>query len=106
MEEISLFTKMLEGSVEVDMVHQDDKCFVINDNNPKADVHLLVIPKKPIKTLFELSADDKDLMGHMMLLLPQLALSHQLDGFKTQINTGKTAGQEIFHLHIHLMGNK
>jgi histidine triad (HIT) family protein len=78
---------------------------VIHDINPKARVHLLVIPKKEIATLFDLTPDDKDLMAHMMLLLPQLANAQGLDGFKTQINTGVSGGQEVFHIHIHLLGN-
>ncbi len=69
--------------------------------SPSASAHH---SQKPIPTLFDLAPEDKDLMGHMMLLLPQLAQSQGLDGFKTQINTGESGGQEVFHIHIHLMG--
>ncbi|GAB6035164.1 histidine triad nucleotide-binding protein [Galenea microaerophila] len=104
-EEKSIFSKIIDREIPADIVYEDDKCIVINDINPKARVHLLVIPKKPIKSLFDLKPEDKDLMGHMMLLLPQLAQAQNLDGFKTVINTGESGGQEIFHLHIHLLGN-
>jgi len=104
-EEKSIFSKIIDREIPTDIVYEDDKCIVINDINPKARVHLLVIPKKPIKSLFDLKPEDKDLMGHMMLLLPQLAQAQNLDGFKTLINTGESGGQEIFHLHIHLLGN-
>lgn len=103
--EKSIFTKIIDREIPSDIVHEDEKCIVINDLYPKAKIHLLVIPKKPIASLFELAPEDKDLMGHLMLLLPQLAQSQGLDGFKTQIHTGVTGGQEIFHLHIHLLGN-
>ncbi len=104
-EEKSIFSKIIDKEIPADIIYEDDKCIVINDINPKARVHLLVIPKKPIKSLFDLKPEDKDLMGHMMLLLPQLAQAQNLDGFKTLINTGESGGQEIFHLHIHLLGN-
>jgi len=104
-EEKSIFSKIIDRELPAEIVYEDDKCIVIQDINPKARVHLLVIPKKPIKSLFDLKPEDKDLMGHMMLLLPQLAQAQNLDGFKTKIHTGETAGQEVFHLHIHLMGN-
>lgn len=102
----TLFSKIIDREIPADIVYEDEKCIVIKDINPKAQVHLLVIPKKPVATLFDLTPEDKDIMGHMMLLLPQLAQSQGLEGFKTQINTGETGGQEVFHIHIHLMGNK
>lgn len=104
-EEPSIFTKIINKEIPAEIIHEDDKCIVIKDINPQARVHLLIIPKKPIATLFDLKPEDKDCMGHMMLLLPQLAQLQGLDGFKTQINTGKSGGQEVFHIHIHLLGN-
>lgn len=103
--EKSIFSKIIDKEVPADIVYEDEKCIVIHDIHPKARVHLLIIPKKPIASLFDLTPEDKDLMGHMMLLLPQLAQSQAVEGFKTHINTGESAGQEVFHLHIHLMGN-
>ena len=103
--EKTLFSKIIDREIPSTIVYEDDKCIVINDINPKARIHLLIIPKKPITTLFDLTPEDKDLMGHMMLLLPQLAQAQNLDGFKTQINTGVSGGQEVFHIHIHLTGH-
>ncbi len=103
--EKTIFSKIIDKEIPAQFIHEDDKCIVINDINPKAKVHLLIIPKKPIIGLFELTPEDKDLMGHMMMLLPKLAQAQGLDGFKTIINTGKSGGQEIFHIHIHLLGN-
>lgn len=103
--EPSIFTRIINKELPADIVYEDEKCIVIKDINPQARVHLLIIPKKPISTLFDLKPEDKDLMGHMMLLLPQIAQAQNLDGFKTQINTGESGGQEVFHIHIHLLGN-
>jgi histidine triad (HIT) family protein len=102
----TIFGKIIRREIPADIVYEDDRVIVFKDINPRARVHLLVIPKKEIATLFELTPEDKDLMGHMMLLLPQLAKAHGLnDGFRTQINTGEKSGQEVFHVHIHLLGN-
>lgn len=102
--EKSIFSKIIDRELPADIIYEDEKCIVIRDINPKARIHLLIIPKKQIATLFDLSPEDKDLMGHMMLLLPQLAESQGLDGFQTRIHTGKSGGQEVFHIHIHLLG--
>ncbi|MBN2647760.1 MAG: histidine triad nucleotide-binding protein [Thiotrichales bacterium] len=104
-QEKSIFSRIIDREIPAKIVYEDDRCIVIHDINPKARVHLLVIPKKPIATLFDLTPEDRDLMGHMMLLLPQIANAQGLDGFKTQINTGVSGGQEVFHVHIHLLGN-
>lgn len=103
--EKSIFTKIIERELPADILYEDEKCIVIRDIQPKARIHLLIIPKKPIETLFDLSPEDKDLMGHMMLLLPQLAKTQGLEGFQTRIHTGESGGQEVFHIHIHLLGN-
>ncbi|BBP42468.1 histidine triad nucleotide-binding protein [Thiosulfativibrio zosterae] len=103
--EPTIFSKIIDREIPADIIYEDEKCIVIKDINPKARIHLLVIPKKAIPTLFNLKPEDKDLMGHMMLLLPQLAESQGLKGFRTQINTGEAGGQEVFHIHIHLLGN-
>ncbi len=103
--EPTIFTRIINKELPAEFVYEDDKCIVIKDINPRARVHLLIIPKKPIPTLFDLKPEDKDLMGHMMLLLPQIAQAQNLDGFKTQIHTGESGGQEVFHIHIHLLGN-
>ncbi|WP_130538343.1 histidine triad nucleotide-binding protein [Thiomicrorhabdus indica] len=104
-QEKSIFSKIIDREIPADIIHEDEKCIVIHDINPRARIHLLVIPKKPIPTLFDLGPEDKDIMAHMMLLLPQLATAQGLDGFRTQINTGESGGQEVFHIHIHLLGN-
>ena len=75
------------------------------DIRPKAAVHLLLIPKKHISSLMELNREHEALMAHMVALLPTLARAEGLEqGFRTIINTGKLAGQEVFHLHMHLLG--
>ena len=100
-----LFCKIVAGEIPADKVYEDEQTVVFKDINPKADVHLLMIPKKHIHSLNEVSKEDDAVMSHMLHLLPTLAKQQGLDdGFRTIINTGKGGGQIIFHLHIHLLG--
>ena len=102
----TVFGKIIRREIPADIVFEDDRVLVFKDINPRARIHLLVIPKKEIASLFELTPEDRELVSHMMLLLPQLATTHGLSsGFRTQINTGTNGGQEVFHLHIHLLGD-
>jgi histidine triad (HIT) family protein len=100
-----LFCKILAGDIPSTKVFEDDQIYVFKDIYPKADVHLLVIPKIHIARLDEAKPEHANLLAHMMLSLPQLATSQGLDtGFRTIINTGPGGGQEVDHLHIHILG--
>lgn len=100
-----LFCKIAAGEIPSDTVYEDDQCIVFKDLYPKASVHLLMVPREHVASLNEMDASHDALMAHMMRLLPKLAKEQGLDnGFRTIINTGPGGGQEIFHLHIHLMG--
>lgn len=102
-----LFCKIAAGEIPGDKVYEDDKVIAFKDIKPKAEVHLLVIPRDHIASLSELTPEHDALIAHMMRVIPQLAKSQGLDtGFRTIINTGKGGGQIIFHLHMHLMGGK
>lgn len=102
-----LFCKIIAGEIPSSKVFEDDKIFVFKDINPKAAVHLLVIPKVHIDSLDQLTDEHQSLIAHIMLQLPQLARAQGLDnGFRTIINTGPGGGQEVAHLHIHLLGGQ
>ncbi|MBD3671548.1 MAG: histidine triad nucleotide-binding protein [Gammaproteobacteria bacterium] len=100
-----LFCKIAAGEIPADKVYEDDQVVVFKDIAPKAEVHLLMIPRQHIASLNELSVEHDVLTSHMMRLLPRLAREQGLEqGFRTIINTGEGGGQEVFHLHLHLMG--
>jgi len=102
-----IFCKIVAGEIPADKVFEDQQVVVFKDINPKADVHLLVIPRQHLADLSELEPEHDGLIAYMMRLLPELAREQGLeDGFRTVINTGKGGGQEVFHLHIHLLGGK
>lgn len=100
-----LFCKIAAGDIPAEMVYEDDKIVVFPDISPKAEVHLLMIPRQHIASLDELGEGHDALVAHMMRKLPEIAQAQGLKtGFRTIINTGKGGGQEVFHLHIHLLG--
>ncbi len=100
-----LFCKIAGGEIPSDTVYEDEQVIVFKDIYPKAEVHLLMIPRQHVASLNELDESHDALIAHMLRLLPTLAKEQGLDdGFRTIINTGPGGGQEVFHLHIHLMG--
>jgi len=90
------------------ILYEDEDCLVFSDINPKAPVHLLVIPRKHITSLNDDLENDKALLGHMMAIVGRVAKEQGIDGsgYRTVINTNAEAGQTIFHLHIHILGGR
>lgn len=90
------------------ILYEDEHCFVLQDANPKAPVHLLIIPRKHIASLNENLEGDKSLLGHLLTVAGRMAKEQRIDGtgYRTVINTNAEAGQSIFHLHIHLLGGR
>jgi histidine triad (HIT) family protein len=102
-----LFCKIVAGDIPADKVYEDDQVVVFKDIYPKASVHLLMIPRQHIASLDDVNESHDALMAHMLRLLPRIAKEQGLDtGFRTIINTGPGGGQEIYHLHLHLMGGQ
>ncbi|MCP4272981.1 MAG: histidine triad nucleotide-binding protein [Gammaproteobacteria bacterium] len=101
----TLFSKIIDGEIPAEFVYEDEHLVVIKDIYPKAPVHVLMIPRKPVVNLDDLNPEDEKLIGYMMMKIPEIAADLQLtDGYRTIINTGKGGGQEVFHLHIHILG--
>ena len=102
-----IFCKIVAGDIPSSKVYEDDTLYVFKDINPKAAVHLLVIPKLHIARLDHADDSHAGLLATMLLKLPELAQSQGLtNGFRTIINTGPGGGQEVDHLHIHLLVGK
>lgn len=104
-----LFCKIASGQIPSKKVYEDDQVFAFHDINPWAPVHFLMVPKRHIASMAQVTADDASLLGHMMSLAPRLALEqgcrpYPEGGFRIVTNTGTEGGQEIHHLHLHVMG--
>jgi len=107
MTEKTIFKKIIDGEIPADIIYEDELCMAFNDVSPQAPVHVLIIPKKEIRSIATVEPEDQLLMGHLLLTVRRLAEDLKLDnGFRTIINTGEDGGQTVFHLHIHLMGQR
>jgi histidine triad (HIT) family protein len=101
----SIFEKIIDREIPSEILFEDSLCIVIKDIAPKAPVHLLIIPKKPISKLSESSDEDTQLLGHLLKIVRNMAKKEGIDeAFNVIINNGEKAGQTVFHLHIHLLG--
>ena len=111
-----IFCKIAAGSIPAKMVYQDEQVIAFHDINPAAPVHFLIVPREHIPTLADGSDKHQALLGKMMLLAPKLAselgagydngANGSSGGFKALINTGPDGGQEVYHLHLHVMGGQ
>lgn len=102
MSENCIFCKIIRGDFGTEFVYETENTVVFKDINPKAPIHLLVCPKQHIESLNEL--EDKTLMAELVQTVKDVTKKIGLKAYRTQINTGKEAGQEVFHLHIHVLG--
>lgn len=104
----TLFAKIARGEISADIVYQDDRVTAFRDIHPQAPTHILIIPNKVIPTVNDLTADDEQVAGHMLLVAAKLAAQEGIaeSGYRLIINCNRDGGQEIFHLHLHLLGGR
>ena len=102
------FCKIIKGEIPSTKVYEDDEVLAFNDINPAAPIHILVIPKKHIKSLLEIDKEDEKLIGKIYRIINQIAEKQNFDqnGFRVIVNCGKNGGQEVEHLHFHLLAGK
>jgi histidine triad (HIT) family protein len=107
MAEKTLFQKIADGEIPADLVYEDDRCFAFRDINPKAPTHILIVPRKPIPTLNDLTEADEPLVGHLFTVAREVAAREGLDeGYRTVFNCGDHGQQSVYHLHLHLLGGR
>ncbi len=106
MTEKTVFSRIIDGEIPAEKVYEDEHCIAIEDISPKAPVHLLLISKKPVPRLVDAEQADSELLGHMMLTAGKVAREAGVgDGFRLIVNNGESAGQTVFHLHMHILGD-
>ena len=103
-----LFCKMVSGEIQPDVVYEDDDVLAFRDINPQAPVHVVLIPKRHISTLNDLTPGDAELVGKLFLAAKTVAASEGIAeaGYRTLFNCNKEGGQVVFHIHLHLMGGR
>lgn len=104
----TLFERIISGELPADFVYRDDELVAFRDIHPRAPVHLLIVPVKPITTMNEVTAADIPLLGRMLTVAAELARREGIaaDGYRLIVNCNRHGGQEVFHLHLHLLGGK
>ena len=103
----SIFTKIKNKEIPGNVIFEDDKCFALEDINPQAPVHILIIPHKEIAKISDSMPEDKELLGHLLLVSKTIAQKYKLENnYRLIINNGAGAGQSVFHIHVHLMGGR
>ena len=103
----TIFSRIIRREIPARIEHEDDLCLAFHDVAPQAPVHLLVIPKRPIPSLADVTAADASLLGHLVTTAATLAKKLGLDhGYRLVVNTGRDGGQTVPHLHVHLLGGR
>ncbi len=104
----TLFEKIADREIPAKIVFEDELCFAIEDINPQAPTHILVIPKRVISRLGNAENSDENLLGHLLVAAAKIAknLGIAEGGFRTVINSGKNAGETVPHLHVHVLGGR
>ena len=104
----TIFSKIISGEAEADILYQDDLVTAFRDINPAAPTHILIIPNKEIATVDDLTAEDEAAAGRMFLVASRLAREEGIaeDGYRLIVNCRDHGGQEVYHLHMHLLGGR
>jgi len=98
-----LFCKIINKEIDSEIVFENNKVIVIKDINPKAPIHLLIIPKKHIESVSKIEEQDKELMGELFLTAKKIGEDKNLTGYRLKVHVGRQAGQIIDHIHMHLL---
>lgn len=107
MSQKTIFKRIIDRQIPADIVYEDDQCLAFRDIHPQAPIHVLVIPKKEIATLDELTLEDEPLVGHLFLAMQKIAAKLGLDrGYRIVVNCGPDAEQVVMHVHFHLLGGR
>ena len=103
-----LFCKIINKEIESEMLYEDNEMVAFSDINPQAPVHVLIVPKKHISKVSDLNEENKDITSKLIFLANKLAGDLQIkdDGYRLVFNCGAKAGQEVLHLHLHLLGGR
>ena len=108
MTEDTIFGKIVKGEIPSDIVYQDDLVTAFRDVNPQAPTHILIVPNKVIPTVDHVTPEDEQALGRMFIAAAKLAEDEGVaaDGYRLIVNCGEHGGQEVFHLHMHLLGGR
>ena len=102
----SIFGQIARGEASADIVYEDETALAFRDLNPRAPIHLLVIPREPIAKLSDAGSEHEPLLGHLLLVAQRVAREAGLEDYRVVLNNGAGAGQSVFHIHLHVIGGR
>ena len=105
---MTIFSKIIAKEIPADIVYEDDLVLAFKDIQPQAPVHILIIPKKEIATVNDVTVEDEVMLGRLFTVAAKIAKEQRIDasGYRLMVNVNKDGGQEVFHLHMHLLGGR
>ncbi len=103
-----IFCRIVDGTIPAKIAFQDDRVLAFHDVNPQAPVHVLVIPKRHMQSLQDMTREDGDLLAHLLMVCKEVGSNQGLceSGYRVVTNVGRDAGQSVFHLHLHVLGGR
>jgi histidine triad (HIT) family protein len=104
----SIFTKIIKREIPANIVFEDDVCIAFHDVDKKAPTHIVIVPKKEIRSLADLEAGDEKILGHTLMCASKIAKDLKVDksGYRVVVNTNDDGGQSVFHIHFHLLAGR
>ena len=104
----TIFTKIINREIPADIIYEDDEILAFNDINPQAPIHILIIPKKEIKTINDIHSEDTAIIGRLFLIAKKIAKQVDIseDGYRVVMNCNEYGGQSVYHIHLHLIGGR
>lgn len=103
----TVFKKIIDREIPAEIVYEDQECLAFKDINPQAPIHIIVIPKKEIPNLEELKEEDEALIGHLFIAMQRIAQQLGIaTGYRVVLNNGRDAGQEVMHMHFHMLAGR
>ena len=102
----NIFQDIIEKKIPADIIHEDDLSIAFNDISPQAPTHILIIPKKSIAKISDINEEDKDLLGHLLLVAKKVTSDIGITDYRGVINNGSEAGQTVFHIHLHILAGR
>ena len=104
----TIFKQIIDKKIKTNLIYEDKLCIAFNDISPIAPIHVLIVPKKEIPTINDLTNDDKDLVSHLIFTAKNIAKEKNIEksGYRLFFNCNEDGGQTIYHIHLHLVGGK
>ena len=104
----TIFSKIINKEIDADIIHEDDLCIAFKDVNPIAPIHILIIPKKEIRTINDIKKDDRIIVGHLFIIAKKIAKKLKIDenGYRLVFNCNEDGGQAVYHIHMHLIAGR